>query len=174
MQLELKDLQDRLGIAFVFVTHDQEEALTMSDRIVVMRDGRIQQAGTPREIYRHPTNRFVAEFIGETNLFIGTVQGKFLVTESGLKIGIPSCAQKGKEVTAILRPTDLTLGADGIAAVVSRVLYTGADLHLHVAPKAGGPEICVMVRETGACPNKGDEVYLSYDPQTVHVMEGAA
>ena len=71
MQLELKTLQHSLGIAFVFVTHDQEEALTMSDRIVVMRAGQIEQIGTPRDIYRHPKNRFVAEFIGETNLFAG-------------------------------------------------------------------------------------------------------
>jgi ABC-type Fe3+/spermidine/putrescine transport system ATPase subunit len=73
MQIELKTLQNTLGIAFVFVTHDQEEALTMSDRVVVMRAGRIEQIGTPRDIYRHPKNRFVAEFIGETNLFAVTI-----------------------------------------------------------------------------------------------------
>ena len=74
MQGELKRLQENLGVSFVFVTHDQEEALTMSDRIAVMNEGRLLQVGTPEEIYEHPTNRFVADFIGQTNLLEGTVE----------------------------------------------------------------------------------------------------
>ena len=120
MQLELKSLQHDLGIAFIFVTHDQEEALTMSDRIVVMRAGKIEQIGTPREIYRHPKNRFVAEFIGETNLFpitIDRIEGDLALgrTAEGVELLLPAAGRKAAEqVTAILRPSDFSLGATGI------------------------------------------------------------
>ena len=102
MQLELKTLQHSLGIAFIFVTHDQEEALTMSDRIVVMRSGHIEQIGTPREIYRHPKNRFVAEFIGETNLFpvtIDRVEGPEALarTAEGVEMRLPAAGRKAGE-----------------------------------------------------------------------------
>lgn len=75
MQLELKAMHDKLGITFIYVTHDQEEALTMSDTIVVMKDGNVQQIGTPKDIYNEPKNAFVADFIGESNIFSGTMVG---------------------------------------------------------------------------------------------------
>jgi spermidine/putrescine transport system ATP-binding protein len=173
MQIELKDLQHRLGIAFVFVTHDQEEALTMSDRIVVMRAGRIEQAGTPRDIFRRPATRFVAEFIGETNLFQGRVTDGALVTDTGLKLSLPPGAADGP-ATAVLRPTDFSVGSAGIAGRVTRAVYLGADLHLHVAPEDGGPEIGVLARDAANAPKDGDLVMLSYDPLAVHVMAGVA
>jgi spermidine/putrescine transport system ATP-binding protein len=178
MQLELKTLQHSLGIAFIFVTHDQEEALTMSDRIVVMRAGQIEQIGTPREIYRHPKNRFVAEFIGETNLFPVTVdridgataQAR---TADGVEMHLPATGRKtGEKVTAILRPADFTLASAGIPGTVTRAVYLGSDLYLFVQPQAGGPEIRVIARD-GAGFDEGARVHLAHDPARVHVLEGA-
>jgi spermidine/putrescine transport system ATP-binding protein len=173
MQIELKDLQHRLGIAFVFVTHDQEEALTMSDRIVVMRAGRIEQVGHPRDIFRRPVNRFVAEFIGETNLFPGQVASGSLTTPQGLQLALPP-GQPDGPATAVLRPTDFRLGADGIPGRVIRAVYLGADLHLHVAPDRGGPDISVLARDASNAPREGDQVTLTYDPASVHVMAAAS
>jgi spermidine/putrescine transport system ATP-binding protein len=177
MQLELKSLQANLGIAFIFVTHDQEEALTMSDRIVVMRAGKIEQIGTPRDIYRHPKNRFVAEFIGETNLFPVTVDriaGALALarTAEGLELALPAAGRRpGEQLTAILRPADFSLAAAGIAATVTRAVYLGSDLHLFVQPRTGGPEIRVTARD-GDAAEAGAAVHLAHDPARVHVLEG--
>jgi spermidine/putrescine transport system ATP-binding protein len=176
MQIELKTLQNTLGIAFVFVTHDQEEALTMSDRIVVMRAGRIEQIGPPRDIYRHPRNRFVAEFIGETNLFpvtVDRIDGPLALahTAEGLPLALPAPGRKpGERITAILRPADFTLAAQGIPGRVTRAVYLGSDLHLFVAPQAGGPEIRVTARD-GQAAEAGATVHLAHDPARVHVLE---
>jgi spermidine/putrescine transport system ATP-binding protein len=177
MQIELKSLQHRLGIAFIFVTHDQEEALTMSDRIVVMRAGAIEQIGTPRDIYRHPRNRFVAEFIGETNLFPVTVDridgGTALTrTAEGVELVLPSEGRAaGERLTAILRPVDFTLAEQGIPGTVIRAVYLGSDLHLSVAPQAGGPDISVTIRD-GLGVEAGTPVHLAHDPTRVHVLGG--
>jgi spermidine/putrescine transport system ATP-binding protein len=177
MQLELKALQDRLVISFIFVTHDQEEALPMSDRILVMRAGRIEQIGTPRGIYRHPRNRFVAEFIGETNLFPVTVMQidgalAHARTAAGVPIALPAAGRRsGERLTAILRPADFSLGDSGIAGTVTRLVYLGSDLHLFVAPLAGGPEIRVTARDGMAAPEVGAEVHLAHDPARVHLLE---
>lgn len=178
MQIELKALQHTLGIAFIFVTHDQEEALTMSDRVVVMRAGRIEQIGTPREVYRHPRNRFVAEFIGETNLFAATVdrvEGDLALarTAEGIPLHLPAAGRKtGEAITAILRPTDFTFADEGIPATVTRAVYLGSDLHLIVQPATGGPELRVTVRDGAAAPTDGSRVHLAHDPALVHVLEG--
>lgn len=179
MQLELKELQHKIGIAFVFVTHDQEEALTMSDRIVVMRAGRIEQQGTPREIYRRPRSRFVAEFIGETNLFpvvIDRIEGPLALgqTAEGLSLGLPAEGLRpGQAVTAVLRPADLALGSEGITGTVTRAVYLGADQHLFVQPDPGGPEIRVTARDGEAPPEAGARVTLGYSPSSVHLLEEA-
>jgi spermidine/putrescine transport system ATP-binding protein len=177
MQIELKTLQHRLGIAFIFVTHDQEEALTMSDRIVVMRAGAIEQIGTPRDIYRRPRNRFVAEFIGETNLFPVTVDriiGDTAQTRTaeGLELLLPAEGRTaGERLTAILRPADFTLAEQGIPGTVARAVYLGSDLHLSVTPKTGGPDISVTIRD-GLGVGTGASVHLAHDPARVHVLEG--
>ena len=179
MQMELKDLQNRLGIAFVFVTHDQEEALTMSDRIVVMRAGRIEQVGTPREIYRQPRNRFVAEFIGETNLIELTVsRGAGAPTGHsgwGLTVALPANigVADGARVTAALRPADLHLSGEGVPATVRRAVYLGSDLHLSVQPDGGGPAIRVLARDGAGAPREGASVRLAFDPAALHVLEEA-
>jgi len=178
MQLELKTLQHSLGIAFIFVTHDQEEALTMSDRIVVMRAGRIEQIGTPRDIYRRPKNRFVAEFIGETNLFpvtVDRVEGAEALarTAEGMELRLPAHGRRsGEQLTAILRPADFALSATGIPGRVTRAVYLGSDLYIFVAPQAGGPEIRVIARD-GAGIEEGATVHLAHDPARVHVLEAA-
>ena len=178
MQLELKTLQHSLGIAFIFVTHDQEEALTMSDRIVVMRAGKIEQIGTPRDIYRRPKNRFVAEFIGETNLFpvtVDRIEGALALarTADGVELPLPALGRSvGERITAILRPADFALGDTGIPGQVTRAVYLGADLYVFVQPQAGGPEIRVIARD-GAGMTEGATVHLAHDPARVHVLEAA-
>lgn len=178
MQIELKTLQDKLGIAFIFVTHDQEEALTMSDRIVVMRDGAIEQIGTPREIYRRPRNRFVAEFIGETNLFpvtVDRIEGDTALTRTadGVELLLPAEGrQAGERLTAILRPTDFAIAAQGISGTVTRAVYLGSDLHLSVTPVSGGPDIRVTIRD-GLGIGEGARIHLDHEPTHVHVLEGA-
>jgi spermidine/putrescine transport system ATP-binding protein len=175
MQLELKALQHRLGIAFIFVTHDQEEALTMSDRIVVMRAGAIQQIGTPRDIYRHPSSRFVAEFIGETNLFpatIARVEDSIAIarTAEGIELALPAAGRApGDRLTVVLRPTDFTLSSHGIPGTVTRAVYLGSDLNLSIAPQAGGPEIRVTVRDSQSIA-EGSKVHLAQSPDSIHVL----
>lgn len=179
MQLELKSLQDDLGIAFIFVTHDQEEALTMSDRIVVMQKGQIEQIGTPREIYRKPRNRFVAEFVGETNLFEVTfteVQNTLAIgqTDHGVQLFIQAEGiATGDKATVILRPSDFRLGGAGpaLSGKITREVYLGSDLHFLVQPDAGGEEIKVSARDEAGSPEVGAEVTLAYDPAAAHILE---
>ena len=137
MQVELKRLQLETGITFIFVTHDQEEALTMSDRIGVMSNGKLQQVGTAKDIYTRPRNRFVASFIGETNFLTGTAEagGVRLATGDLVALALPS-GDTGREVTVALRPEQLRLGAAGeagaIEARVSALVYFGTDTHCHL------------------------------------------
>jgi spermidine/putrescine ABC transporter ATP-binding subunit len=151
MQLELKHLQTHLGITFVYVTHDQEEALTMSDRIVLMRQGRIAQVGTPRDLYDRPASRYVADFIGETNLIPGVVVesggGRVALrvgeaTLLGTSDGTPA---PGSEAWLTVRPESIDL-ADGGAApaggnlvtgTVREAVYAGSSLRVHVVLPSG-------------------------------------
>ncbi len=148
MQLELKGLQERLGITFIFVTHDQEEALTMSDRIAVMSQGRVLQIGTPTEIYERPNCRFVADFIGETNFIDGTVQAAnathaTLATPDGLVLQgyTPRSVQPGAHATLSIRPEKVRLsplsstnerGPNSLPVQVERINYIGSDTRIIV------------------------------------------
>ena len=146
MQLELKSLQARVGITFVFVTHDQEEALTMSDRIAVMNKGKVLQVGTPTEIYERPNCRFVADFIGETNFIDGLVIGRdgnytVIETPDGLRFrGLATRPlSDGTAVTYSIRPEKVRLLAangevpiDGLAGAVLTVNYIGSDTRITV------------------------------------------
>ena len=152
MQVELKRLQRELGITFVFVTHDQEEALSMSDRVAVLKDGEIQQLGTPREVYERPANLFTARFVGETNLFPGLVEktnGDDTVTVDvfGLKRtfakpGFP--LQDGQSLHVLLRPEDIRVlspqDSDGVAGKVVERNYKGSTLD-SVIHLEGGTEV---------------------------------
>ena len=109
MQLELKEMHERLGITFIYVTHDQEEALTMSDKIVVMSEGRIQQIGTPEDIYNEPKNAFVADFIGESNIFNGIMTGKLKVRFCGAEFECLDDVEHGTQVDVVVRPEDILI-----------------------------------------------------------------
>ncbi|WP_127902382.1 ABC transporter ATP-binding protein [Solirhodobacter olei] len=148
MQIELKRLQHETGITFIFVTHDQEEALTMSDRIAVMSGGRVLQIGTAHEIYDKPTERFVANFIGETNFLEGEVAGEVngalevrLTSGATLSAGKPEGLTPEGRVTIVIRPEHAQVVADGTASSfagkISNVVYFGTDTHYYVTLDSG-------------------------------------
>lgn len=110
MQMELKALQQKLGMTFIFVTHDQEEALVMADRIAVMNSGRIAQIGSGREIYDHPSERYVADFIGEANLLAGTVDGRGEINLGAFSVTAPAGIKPGSSITYLLRPEAVQIG----------------------------------------------------------------
>jgi spermidine/putrescine transport system ATP-binding protein len=143
MQIELKRLQHETGITFVFVTHDQEEALTMSDRISVMHDGKVLQVGTPREIYDHPSNRFVANFIGDTNFLTaemtsadGTVATVKLASENSITATLSDHHIELGEVTVAIRPEHASIVKNTAQAAISgtleNIVYFGTDTNYHL------------------------------------------
>ena len=171
MRVELKTLQEETGITFIFVTHDQEEALTMSDRIAVMDAGRIQQLGTPREIYEAPVNRFVADFIGETNILEADVQtvsqATATLTIAGQTLTCPAAGNLPGKHHVSIRPERVTLAATGLPATVERVIYLGTDLHV-MTRLPDGAEMRLRLQNAGrvALPEPGAQVHL-------HLEEGA-
>jgi spermidine/putrescine transport system ATP-binding protein len=143
MQIELKRLQHETGITFIFVTHDQEEALTMSDRIAVMSAGKILQVGTPRDIYDRPAERFVADFIGESNFLKGEVKGvadgrAIVRLSSGVEIpaSLPEAFRPSGGVTLVVRPEHAQLGPveanASLSGTIENVVYLGTDTHFHL------------------------------------------
>ncbi|MEZ5863524.1 MAG: ABC transporter ATP-binding protein [Geminicoccaceae bacterium] len=179
MQRELKRLQRETGITFVFVTHDQEEALTMSDRIGVMRGGRILQIGGPREIYNQPANRFVADFIGETNFLDGrvaAVAGELATIElaSGSLTLRSTGLDPGQKVTLAIRPEQVRIGnAEGLPAVVTGNVYFGTDTHCHLE-LAGGAGIVARLQSSAveaATLGEGTAVRVSFAPGSVQVLQ---
>lgn len=176
MQHELKRLQLETGITFIFVTHDQEEALTMSDRVAVMRDGRILQVGNPREIYTRPVDRFVADFIGETNFLSATIDGKKVRLATGDTIaasGVEAYAE-GAAVTLAIRPEQVRVGdKGGLSATVAETVYFGTDTHLHLT-LSDGSELVARLQsppngEIGLAP--GATVSVSFTEDAVQVLE---
>ena len=147
MQVELKELQERVGITFIYVTHDQEEALTMSDRIGVMSEGRLLQVGEPEQIYEHPTSRFVADFIGEINLLPATVVDSGTVElVGGHRVSATTGTGAGTEVTVAIRPERFELydldetvpdGSNRIEGTVARRTYYGDVFYYDVDTPAG-------------------------------------
>jgi spermidine/putrescine transport system ATP-binding protein len=177
MQLELKRLQSETGITFVFVTHDQEEALTMSDRIAVMSGGNILQIGAPREIYSAPTSRFVADFIGETNFIEAEVADAGAVLKGGQPIAVPADRLAGHAgtVTLAIRPEQMQLvgEGEGIPATLTQAVYSGTDLHWHVELDDGTP----LVVRTRTAPDgstdlvPGARVGVSLPAGAIQVLE---
>ena len=162
MQIELKRLQNETGITFIFVTHDQEEALTMSDRIAVMSAGRILQVGSPRDIYDRPAERFVADFIGETNFLAARLVGEAdgwvtvkLASGATVRASLPEGFSPKGEVTVVVRPEHARLvrGEAAINGVVENVVYFGTDTHYHVRSDDGG---AFTVRRQNARGGDGD------------------
>ena len=173
MRLELKRLQRDTGITFVFVTHDQDEALTMSDRIAVMRSGQVAQIGTPSEIYDHPRSRYVADFIGDTNFLSGTVRDDRLETAGGF-VPIPAGLPQGSSQTIAMRPERLRLVSDGgdLRGRITEVVYMGNDTMYHLSN-----DVRVRVPyDTGATPGYriGAEVGLIVPREAVQPLEDAS
>ena len=174
MRAEIKALHQRLKTTTVYVTHDQIEAMTMADRIVVMHDGIVEQIGTPLELFDRPANLFVAQFIGSPamNVFAGTVHGG-AVEALGQRWPLPAGLQpvEGGAVHYGVRPGDLVLAAQGIEAKVVVVEPTGAETEL-LLDIAGTQLVAVMHGRTSAQPD--DRVHLRVDPAAVHVFDGAS
>jgi len=186
MQLELKALQQQVGITFVYVTHDQEEALTMSDRIAVMNQGNILQVDTPINIYERPTTRFVADFVGETNFLNGKIEK--IIPGELVKVRIgnnpvevrhrTNGVHPGDEVTVAIRPEKLTLmppvyRSEKLMAKVSEVTYLGTDTR-YIVEIPGGEKAAVRVQNTGIrhAPvyQVGDQVTVSYDLDDAQIL----
>ncbi len=173
MQLELKNMQQRLGITFLYVTHDQEEALTMSDTVVVMRDGKILQIGDPKRIYDEPVNAFVADFIGESNILKGTMVHDELVSFAGVEF---PCVDFGfgqnAPVDVVIRPEDVMLVGEDVgqlAGTVKSVLFKG--VHYEMMIDAG--HTTFKVHSTTMQP-QGSRVGISIVPFNIHIMKPMA
>jgi putative spermidine/putrescine transport system ATP-binding protein len=170
MQFELKSLQQQLGVTTIFVTHDQEEAMTISDRIAVMNAGRIEQIGTPREIYDRPTTRFVSDFIGEINLFAGEWRdGGFMV--DGKVLPAPGSAQAGKATMAI-RPERMLLTQNVETALKGRVrtsTFVSGQMIYHIVLESGR-ELAVKEARSGVARPIGTQVGIDWDPNDVVML----
>mgnify|MGYP006274826101 CR=1 FL=1 len=168
MRVDLRDLQRRLGISLVFVTHDQDEALSMSDRIAVMAEGRLRQLGPPGEIYERPANRFVAEFMGQSNILSARATasegGETLVEAAGLRLRVPGIHPAGAALEVLIRPEKIGLapaGAEGPQGRVHDLQYFGASVHARVAVDSG-PDLSVILPQVDPAhrPAPGDAVTL--------------
>jgi spermidine/putrescine transport system ATP-binding protein len=192
LQLELKRIQQEVGITFLYVTHDQEEALTMSDRIAVMNEGIVEQIGSPEEVYERPATEFVAGFIGVSNLMPGRVQSSNgqaieLRLDSGpLVRGRSTGAVEGERAYAVVRPEKLKIGlveepSDGrpnVEGVVESAVYIGTSTQM-VVKLAGDVPMTVLVpnadeAERQRLPGAGARVRLSWSPEHMHVIAGGA
>ncbi|MBQ3262548.1 MAG: ABC transporter ATP-binding protein [Oscillospiraceae bacterium] len=169
-QQELKSIQKATGITFIFVTHDQEEALSMSDTIVVMSDGRIQQIGTPTDIYNEPKNAFVADFIGESNIVDGIMREDFKVTFSGHTF---ECVDKGFEknepVDVVVRPEDVDivpLEKGMLQGLITSVTFMG--VHYEIIVDINGFKWMIQTTDYAA---EGEKVGIYIEPDAIHIMK---
>ncbi|MGW4791587.1 ABC transporter ATP-binding protein [Nonomuraea sp. NPDC004297] len=175
MQIELKRIQREVGITFVYVTHDQGEALTMSDRIAVMNDGVVEQLAGPREIYERPASAFVAGFIGTSNLLSGSATGGELAIGGG-RVLVPG---HDGDVTVTVRPEKITIGTDepardcsAVRGTVAEVVYLGT-YNSYAVSLADGAEVTVFqqnVHDATATAERGDSVWLSWRAQHSYVI----
>ncbi len=170
MQYELRELQQRLGITFIFVTHDQEEALAMSDEIFVMSKGEIIQSGTPVDIYDEPINRFVADFIGESNIVDGVMKEDYLVEFVGKEF---ECADAGmrpnEKVEIVIRPEDLSLTSienGKLTVEVDTQLFRGVHYEIICYDENGNEWMIHSTRKAEV----GSKVGLYFEPHDIHVM----
>ncbi|WP_433990339.1 Spermidine/putrescine import ATP-binding protein PotA (plasmid) [Pseudoseohaeicola sp. NH-UV-7] len=176
MQLELKRLQIETGITFIFVTHDQEEALTMSDRIAVMKSGTILQIGSPRAIYNHPVDRFVADFIGETNFLSGSIENSQIRLSSGELLDGEIEGRAGA-VTLAVRPEQVRIGSagdnGGLLATITDTVYFGTDTHCHML-LSDQTEIVARLQSPPSGDiglTRGEKVRLRFEPGALQVLE---
>jgi spermidine/putrescine ABC transporter ATP-binding subunit len=190
MQIEMRQLQRRLGITTLMVTHDQDEALTLSDRVAVMHNGRIEQLGTPKEIYEKPATRFVANFIGTSNFLSGAVtrrdpKGYLVTSADGLTLQVDGTPPREPAVTVSLRPESIAIARAGVVpasgpnrlrVIVEQVVYHGMNTQFHLRRPGGEP--LIVVRQNDARDeafDTGAEVDVSWDAARNHVvLENAA
>ncbi len=170
MQIELIEIQKNIEITYIYVTHDQEEALTMSDTVVVMNRGVIQQIGSPVDIYNEPKNRFVADFIGESNILEGMMPEDYLVEFAGRRF---KCVDKGftsnEPVDVVIRPEDIEVTAPDqghIQGVVTSVVFKG--VHYEMLVESRDFEYMIHSTDMQAI---GSQVGLSFGPEDIHVMK---
>ena len=184
MQLYLKDLQHEVGITFIYVTHDQEEALTMSDRIAVMNEGKVQQVADPPTLYERPNSRFVADFIGQTNVFSGTVEA---VDGSRVTLSVPSGEKVeastgeaevgvGQETHAAVRPEKVRFGGEGdnvMTVRIHQIVYLGVSTQ-YIADLPGGGKLVLYQQNTTeeTHPEIGDEARVSWDARNCLILGG--
>lgn len=170
MEYELKEIQKKLGITFIFVTHDQEEALTMSDKVVVMNDGLIQQVGSPTDIYNEPANRFVAAFVGKSNIISGIMKQDLLCNFDNTDF---VCVDKGfkenEEVDIVIRPEDIDICKENegfIEGVIVNEIFKGVHYEYTIETKDR-----TFLAQTIEYHEMGEKVSLKFDPFDIHVME---
>ena len=175
MRVEIKELHQRLGTTIVYVTHDQIEAMTMADKIVVMRDGKVEQIGAPLDLYDSPNNMFVAGFIGSPsmNFIRGKISKKgkrrIFISDGGLELPLPvTDAAEGTEVTYGIRPENIQIGSSGSKVNVVVVEPTGSETQ--VFARAGGDLIDALVKERISA-NPGDEIGFVINPNDVHLFD---
>lgn len=166
MQTELKNLQKKLKITYIYVTHDQEEAMTMSDRIIVMHDGGIEQIGSARELYQEPSSRFVSQFLGESNLFEGRYQergGKYYFEMEGTEFEIPRLKDQASVIS--VRPEKIFLNRTekGIPVKIRDCIFMGQIFHIAAVMPSG--RICYVLSRNRY--QEGGQAVLSFDPESV-------
>ena len=187
MQLELKRIQSELGTTFVYVTHDQEEALAMSDRIAVMNRGRVEQIGSPREIYEHPQTAFVADFIGSLNALavdVGELVGGFALTRLGenerIIVPVGDGVRPGDTLRIAVRPERIQIAADGgppsnggsrLDGTIEKIVYLGMYVQFHVDTRMGRVACHRLADESLARLEEGVPVTLSWDAEQTSVLE---
>jgi putative spermidine/putrescine transport system ATP-binding protein/spermidine/putrescine transport system ATP-binding protein len=189
MQIELRALQRRLGVTTMMVTHDQEEALTMTDRIVIMRDGRIEQVGAPAEVYQHPVSRFVAGFLGASNFLRGRVVGRtngtvLVDVPQGPTVSVATSRPVGSEVTVALRPEAILIESvstndeterapDMSRATIEQIIYHGFATHLHMRLPNGEPLIAFEQNRASADQRPfqlGMQVYARWNRESGRIV----
>ena len=170
MQVELKNIQQKLGITFIYVTHDQEEALSMSDTIVVMNNGEIQHIGTPTDIYNEPKNAFVADFIGESNILDGIMREDFNVEFEGMRF---KCVDKGftqnEPVDVVVRPEDVDIVPESegmLKGEVTSVTFKG--VHYEIIVDINGFKWMIQTTDKSEV---GDRIGISIKPDEIHIMK---
>lgn len=168
MQIELKNMHKKLGITFIYVTHDQEEALTMSDKVVVINDGEIQQIGTPTEIYNEPINTFVADFIGDSNIFNGTVVGKFKVKFCGATFACLDEFELNDMVDVVVRPEDIKICDPKEGQLKGKVISTVfKGVHYEITVQVGKFEIVI---QSTSSPEVDALIGMRIEPDGIHLM----
>lgn len=173
MQLELKNMHKKLGLTFIYVTHDQEEAMMLSDTVVVMKDGVIQHVGTPEDIYNEPKNAFVADFIGESNIFPGTTLSPTLVRFASTDIPcLPHGFAAGLDVDVVVRPEDIELVAEGaaISGLCTSSVFMGVHYDIRLTDDNGFEWLVQSTRT----PGEGNRTGLYIGEDCIHIMEKEA